>query len=84
MHCYLISSRQERVESSRVLWGGLTVLEMGYLFLCIIVQVYCLFIHGSLGFLSHFEFLPLLLTSLTCSVGVLWSWYLTYFMYLFH
>lgn len=56
--------------------------ELAYLAGCILVQIYCLFLHGAGGFLSHLEFLPLLLTSITCALGVIWTWFLTYSIYL--
>jgi hypothetical protein len=55
------------------------------LFLCILllIQFYCLFVHGLFGFLSRLEFLPLLLTSVSCAVGVVWSWLLFYHQVVF-
>ena len=55
------------------------------LFVCVLVliQFYCLCVHGSFGFLSRLEFLPLLLTSVSCAVGIVWSWLLFYQCVLF-
>lgn len=55
------------------------------LFVCILllIQFYCLFVHGLFGFLSRLEFLPLLLTSVSCAVGVVWSWLLFYHQIVF-
>ncbi len=58
---------------------GQTSLENGYLLLLMVLQFYCVFIHGTGGFLGHLEFLPLLLTSVSCAVGVVWSWILSYY-----
>lgn len=56
----------------------LSRLESLYLLFLLLVQFYCLFLHGLGGFLARYEFLPLMLTSLSCSVGVVWSWGLCY------
>ena len=55
------------------------------LFACILllIQFHCLFVHGLFGFLSRLEFLPLLLTSVSCAVGVVWSWLLFYHQVVF-
>lgn len=55
------------------------------LFICalLVIQFYCLFVHGLFSFLSRLEFLPLLLTSVSCAVGVVWSWLLFYHEFLF-
>lgn len=55
------------------------------LFVCVLltIQFYCLFVHGLFGFLSRLEFLPLLLTSVSCAIGVVWSWLLFYHQVLF-
>ena len=55
------------------------------LFVCILllIQFYCLFVHGLFGFLSRLEFLPLLLTSVSCAVGVVWSWFVFYHQVVF-
>ncbi len=49
-----------------------------YLFGLIVLEIYNLFIHTALGLAVKFPFLPLLLTSVYCAVGILWSWLLFY------
>ena len=55
------------------------------LFVCflLLIQFYCLFMHGLFGCLSRLEFLPLLLTSVSCAVGVVWSWLVFYHQVVF-
>ena len=67
-----------------VLWQELKMVDVAFLFSCIAVQMYCLFVHGAGGLLIHLEFLPLLLTSLTCALGVMWTWFLSYSLYFSH
>ena len=64
--------------SRSAIFPGLNCLESIYVLLLLLVQVYCLFVHGSFGFLAGLEFLPLLLTSVSCAVGIIWSWMLCY------
>lgn len=52
----------------------LSPLQSAYITVILLIQVYCTFVHGVNGFLARYEFLPLLLTSVSCSMGVLWSW----------
>lgn len=59
----------------------LKIMDIAYIIVCVIVQIYCQFVHGTGGMLAHLEFLPLLLTSVSCSVGILWTWLLSYSMY---
>jgi alpha-1,3-glucosyltransferase len=49
-----------------------------YLFGLILLEIYNLFIHTAFGLAVKFPFLPLLLTSVYCAVGILWSWLLFY------
>lgn len=67
-----------------ILWKELSTVDILYIFACIVTQMYCLFLHGAGGILAHFKFLTLLLTSSTCALGVIWTWLLSYSMYLFH
>ena len=55
--------------------------QTGYVAVLLLVQVYCEFLH-SFGPLRRFQFLPLLLTSVSCAVAVVWSWghFLTLFL----
>lgn len=48
------------------------------LFLVLVTQVYYYGVHGVRGILAHLPFLPLLLTSVSCSLVVVWTWLLTY------
>ena len=59
--------------------------SLQFLFVCflLIIQFYCLFVHSLFGFLSRLEFLPLLLTSVSCAVGVVWSWLVFYHQVVF-
>lgn len=52
----------------------LSLLETLYVTLLVMVQFYSLFVHGLFGFLSRFEFIPLMLTSVSCAVGIIWTW----------
>ena len=61
----------------------LTRLQLLFLCVLLLIQFYCLFVHGLFGFLSRLEFLPLLLTSVSCAVGIVWSWMLFYHKILF-
>ena len=61
----------------------LSPLQLVFVALLLLIQVYCLFVHGLFGFLIHLEFLPLLLTSVSCALGVVWSWLLFYHQILF-
>lgn len=56
----------------------LSPFQLLYIVVLVLVQVYCTFLHGGLGFLKRYEFLPLLMTSVSCAVGVVWSWLLCY------
>lgn len=76
-----VNPREKGLEPS-LQCSGLTKLESCYLILLLTVQVYCLFLHGTGGLLAHLEFLPLLLTSVTCALGVLWTWLLSYHEFL--
>ena len=71
-----------RKPTHSVLGEQLKTTDFAYLCGCILVQVYCLLLHGVGGLLSDFIFLPLLLTSITCSLGVIWTWFLIYSLYL--
>eukprot|EP00823_Brevimastigomonas_motovehiculus_P002683 TRINITY_DN1617_c2_g2_i1.p1 TRINITY_DN1617_c2_g2~~TRINITY_DN1617_c2_g2_i1.p1 ORF type:complete len:648 (+),score=96.16 TRINITY_DN1617_c2_g2_i1:25-1968(+) len=48
----------------------------GYLTMMVVLFIYCQFIHPWL--LPRLEFLPLLLTSVYCSFGMLYSWFCCY------
>ena len=48
----------------------------------VLIQIYCIGFHGIGGFLANLTFLPLLLTSISCSIVVIWTWILTLKMYL--
>lgn len=52
---------------------------MTYITGLILLEIYNLFIHTALGLAEKFPFLPLLLTSVYCAVGILWSWLLFYY-----
>lgn len=57
----------------------LTIIDKLYLAFLAIVQVYCCFLHDLFGIQSRLEFLPLLLTSVSSAIGVIYSWTLFYF-----
>ena len=61
----------------------LTPLQLGFVSVLLLIQFYCLFVHGLFGFMSRLEFLPLLLTSVGCAVGVVWSWLAFYHQVVF-
>ena len=61
----------------------LTPLGLGFVSVLLLIQFYCLFVHGLFGFMSRLEFLPLLLTSVGCAVGVVWSWLAFYHQVVF-
>lgn len=55
-------------------WGWpLSRFQAIYIVFVLLVQVYCVFVHG-FGPLKRLEFLPLLLTSVSCAVAVFSSW----------
>ena len=58
--------------------------ETLYIVCLVLIQLYCLLIHGLFGFMKHFEFLPLLLTSVSCALGVVWTWVKFYVEVLFN
>ena len=72
------TSRSSDKLSRGAIFPGLNRFESIYVILLLLVQVYCLFVHGSFGFLAGLEFFPLLLTSVSCAVGIIWSWLLCY------
>ena len=60
-------------------WPLLRWYENVYLCGLILLEIYNLLIHNALGFSVKFPFLPLLLTSVYCAVGIMWSWLLFYY-----
>ena len=61
----------------------LTPLQLLFICVLLLIQLYCLFVHSLFVFLSRLEFLPLLLTSVSCAVGVVWSWLVFYHQVVF-
>ena len=61
----------------------LRVPESLYLVLLCALQVYCLFVHPLVDRGGRFPFLPLLITSVSCALGVLWSWIVFFVKFLF-
>ena len=55
----------------------LTFMDTIMVAVLVLIQVYCICFHGLFGFLSNFAFLPLLLTSVSCAIVVVWTWVLT-------
>ena len=49
-----------------------------YLIFLVVVQAYCCFLHDLFGLQSRLEFLPLLLTSVSTAIGVVYSWMILY------
>lgn len=52
--------------------------ETLYIVLLIFNEFYCCLIHPFSSYAKKFQFIPLLLTSVLCSLGVTWSWILLY------
>ena len=83
------SNKQEEDEcrsSTRtysVLLPYLRVPESLYLVLLCALQVYCLVLHPLVDRDGRFPFLPLLITSVSCGLAVLWSWIVFYVKFLF-
>lgn len=49
-------------------------METIYLYSLVINEVYCSVVHRFMPFSAKLEFLPLMMTSTLCAVGVIWSW----------
>ena len=56
--------------------------ESVYIYLLILNEFYCYAIHP-LYFAEKLQFLPLMLTSVSCSFGIIWCWFLLYKQALF-
>ncbi|XP_078683973.1 dolichyl pyrophosphate Glc1Man9GlcNAc2 alpha-1,3-glucosyltransferase-like isoform X2 [Branchiostoma floridae x Branchiostoma belcheri] len=52
----------------------LSPLETAYTVGLVFLQLYCSLGHHALGLTTRLPFLPLMLTSVYCAVGVMWSW----------
>lgn len=59
----------------------LTCWDTLLLVLLLAVQVYCCGLHGLGGLLANLPFLPLLLTSVSCAVAILWAWLFLYYQF---
>ncbi|XP_065884238.1 dolichyl pyrophosphate Glc1Man9GlcNAc2 alpha-1,3-glucosyltransferase-like isoform X2 [Dysidea avara] len=57
----------------------LSTFDKLYLLSLVFIQIYCCFLHDLLGLHSTLQFLPLLLTSVSCAFGVAYSWVLFYY-----
>ena len=53
-------------------------IEAVYIWGLLPLHVYCNAIHSIIGLDERLPFIPLMLTSLYCTVGVTWSWILFY------
>ncbi len=62
----------------------LSKIELVYVVFLLVIQVYCIGVHGLLPFTKHLEFFPLLLTSVSCAVGIVWTWLQFYTHVLFN
>lgn len=82
VYVMFIFSHSHRNTQHSIMWQELRTMDILYLFACIVMQIYCLFIHGIGGILLHLEFLTLLLTSFTCALGVVWTWLQSYSLYI--
>ena len=56
--------------------------ESLYLYGLVPLYLYTEFGHQLLGFQEKLPFIPLMMTSFYCSIGVIWSWMLLYFDFL--
>lgn len=57
-------------------------LESLYLLGLLPLELYCSIVHSSLGLTEKLPFLPLLLTSVYCALGVTYSWLKFYWIML--
>lgn len=84
VYVMFIFSTSHRNTQHSIWWQELKTMDILYLSACIVLQIYCLFIHDIVGILVHLEFLTLLLTSFTSALGVVWTWLQSYSLYLFN
>lgn len=64
---------QLRLKKQQLVGAGFSWLQFSFMALVLLVQVYCVFLHWC-GPLKRLQFLPLMLTSVTCAGAVLLSW----------
>jgi alpha-1,3-glucosyltransferase len=74
-----LSFKGARRSSSSILSvTGLTSIDILMIIMFLIVpQIYCTALHGLFGFMLSYPFIPLLITSVSCAIVVLWTWILT-------
>ena len=53
--------------------------EALYLYGLVILHLYCTMVHPLTGLARRYPFLPLMMTSVYCALGVMWSWILFYY-----
>lgn len=56
----------------------MSTMEVNYLYGLVLLQCYTGFIHNMVFGADRLQFLPLMITSLYCAVGIVYGW--TYFM----
>ena len=75
--------KKEEIEGGHfAVFQQFSFVEKSYLVLLCVFQFYCLLLHPLLDGNGRYPFLPLLVTSVTCSVGVGWSWIVFYVRFL--
>jgi alpha-1,3-glucosyltransferase len=78
-----VEKKKEVIEGGHfAVFQQFSSVEKSYLALLCVSQFYCLLLHPLLDGNGRYPFLPLLVTSVTCSVGVGWSWIVFYVRFL--
>ena len=53
-------------------------IEALYIWGLLPLHIYCNAIHAAIGLESKLPFIPLMMTSVYCTFGIMWSWLLLY------